>query len=405
MSDLVKHLYFEVGSDLLAKPTALTQLIDGWAVPAAIVFCNTPSDTDLVEVLLKKRGVSARKLIGNVPQEKLDKTLEQLQSGELSTIVVTDIAAKNIDIDLFDLVINYATPGDVDVYQSRFHKEEGHKRLKTVATLIGPLDITNFHYVKKALEGTLEAGTLPSAEDIRGAKATRIKNQAVIKSLYADEKYKSLVDSILGMKEKQDIVAFLLQNTLEVLPSLQASSERAEDYFDDEDDSQPSYNGHRGQNQGRDNRNSRNNHRDDRGGRNRGGQGRSEHPNEEGALQAREAQARIKRKVNLPPLREARIYIGKGKKSGLDEAALRSMVTKETDLQESDIRRVIVRNDYIFFDILDEQANPVIEKLGKEDLLVKKATVISTQRQEYIEDEGLDTAPTLEELQAQSVLS
>lgn len=402
----LKHIYFEIGAELLSKPNALAQIIEGRG-QTALVFCNTPSDTDLVEVLLKKRGVAARKLIGNVPPAKLEKTLAQLKSGEVTTLVVTDIAARGIDIDDFDLAINYTAPSDADTYAHRVTKSGAElNRLKTVATLVGPLDITNFHYVKKGIEAEFTTEELPDADTILKAKIERLSSLAAQKNIGEDNKYAPLAEAVAKHKNKNAIIALLLQNTIEVLPSLQVAAEREEEPAYDDDDTQPNFND-RGDRRDRDDRRGRRDNRrggrDDRrgGGRDRdrdrdNGHGRRPYADldDEATLQAEEAQQRRKPRAMLPPLREARIYYGKGSDAGMNEDALRSLVQKESGLSAEDIKRVIIRKNYAFFDVLDEQSQAVLDKLtsdGKE-LCIKKATVISTQRNEPAPEEATDSA-------------
>ena len=372
----VSHVYYEVGSELLAKPTALTQLIEGSDARATIVFCNSASDTDLVEVLLKKRGVAAQKLLGSISPDKAARVAEQLEKGEITTIVATDASAKNISIDSFDLLISYASPTDGDTYKNRFASEEPLKNLKTIATLVSPNDLANFEFVQQAVDGV-----------------------------------------ILADKEKTVILGYLLANTLEVLPSLQSAQSRDEDHYDD-DDTQPNFNGsgndrHGGNRYGQGRGNDRRGGGNDRGPRNnnnnRGGRdnrnGRQPYADlnddSESSLQAREAMARNKKRAFTPPLKEARIYIGQGAASGMNEAAIKKLVQEKASLAETDVRRVIVRKNYAFFDVLDAQAEDVIGKIDGASLMVKKATVISTQQRDNREDEG-DVAPTLEEATSQA---
>jgi ATP-dependent RNA helicase DeaD len=52
----IEHMFCEVAGDLLAKPHALCDIIETQRPRSAIIFCNTKSDTQLVEVLLRRRG-------------------------------------------------------------------------------------------------------------------------------------------------------------------------------------------------------------------------------------------------------------------------------------------------------------------------------------------------------------
>jgi superfamily II DNA/RNA helicase len=54
----MEHIYFEVGTSLLAKPQALCDLVEYESGHSVIIFCNSPSDADFADVILKKRGVA-----------------------------------------------------------------------------------------------------------------------------------------------------------------------------------------------------------------------------------------------------------------------------------------------------------------------------------------------------------
>ena len=78
----MEHIYYEVGTSLLAKPQALCDLVELESGHSCVVFCNSPSDADFADVILKKRGLASLKLIGYVPQIKLSKAIQQLQKKQ-----------------------------------------------------------------------------------------------------------------------------------------------------------------------------------------------------------------------------------------------------------------------------------------------------------------------------------
>lgn len=381
----VTHVYYEIGGELLSKPNALAQIIEAKGTGGVLIFCNTPSDTDLVEVLLKKRGISAKKLIGNVPQSKLEKTLEALHNGEVTALVVTDIAARGLDIDDFTTIIHYTAPSDGDTYAHRINKAGPFNNLKTVATLIGPLDITNFHYVKKSLGVEFVIKELPTAEELAASKVERLSSCAELKKSVEDPKYAALAASITARKDAQSIVAYLLQNTLEVLPALQVTAERNEEQEMDDDDDDMGQNdrfNRRDDRRGDD----RNQRRNDRSGNERRGK-RYDDDSDEGSEEQRQRPQR----VNLPPIKDARMYIGMGTKEGLTQDKLISLLN-EAGLSEIPVKRSIFRRGYSFFDIPEEKADEVITALSDREsvsggpLFIRKATIISTAQQAPAEE-------------------
>ena len=236
----MEHLFYEVGTSLLAKPQALCDLMELEAGHSAIIFCNSPSDADFAEVILKKRGIPAIKLVGYVPQIKLSKAIQQVQKKEVSALVLTDVAARGIPLEEFEIVVNYSVPTDPEVYFHRYASEtQSGCKTKKVLSLVAALDLSNFHYLKKL--GTVEftQGELPSPESIFLGKFNQLRDQAVERALLNDSGIAQLVDKVMSDSQARDIVALLLHNTVTVLPSLKAApaqpAEEEGDYGDEQE--------------------------------------------------------------------------------------------------------------------------------------------------------------------------
>ena len=86
---------------------------------SAIVFCNTIVDAGLVTNELIKNGFRALPLHGELDQEQRDQTLIQFSNKSISVVVATDVAARGLDIDSVDAIINYHTARDSEVHIHR----------------------------------------------------------------------------------------------------------------------------------------------------------------------------------------------------------------------------------------------------------------------------------------------
>ena len=219
----MEHIYFEVATSLLAKPQALCDILELEGGHSCIVFCNSPSDADFADVILKKRGVSSIKLVGYVPQIKLSKAIQQIQKKEVACLVLTDVAARGIPLEEFDIVVNYSVPTDPEVYFHRYSESETERKTKKVISLVAALDLSNFHYLKKLGKLEFAQGNLPTPEELFLSKFTQLREQAVEKALLSDSALGQLVDKVLADGSARDIVALLLHNTMTVLPSLKAA--------------------------------------------------------------------------------------------------------------------------------------------------------------------------------------
>lgn len=166
----ITHLFCEVGTGVTDKALALCDLIETQRPTTTIIFCNTKSDTELVEVLLRRRGYDARRINSDLSQQQRDKIMNSVRAGELKILIATDIAARGLDIDHIDLVIHYSLHDQHETYVHRSGRTGRAGRIGTAISLIGAQDFTSFHALKKAVSIEFKKLDLPTDEDVAGAK-------------------------------------------------------------------------------------------------------------------------------------------------------------------------------------------------------------------------------------------
>jgi superfamily II DNA/RNA helicase len=84
-----------------------------------LVFVRTKRGADRLVKRLDARGVSAVAMHGNKSQRQREHALARFQSGEVDTLVATDVAARGIDVAGISHVINFDPPDDRDAYVHR----------------------------------------------------------------------------------------------------------------------------------------------------------------------------------------------------------------------------------------------------------------------------------------------
>lgn len=105
--------------DFSAKPAFLTRLLKDEPINRALVFTRTKHGADKVVKTLEKAGIAASAIHGNKSQNHRERTLAQFRSGEIRTLVATDIAARGIDVDGITHVINFDLPNVPETYVHR----------------------------------------------------------------------------------------------------------------------------------------------------------------------------------------------------------------------------------------------------------------------------------------------
>ena len=105
--------------DHSAKAALLAQLLKSEPVNRALVFTRTKHGADKVVKSLDRAGIAANAIHGNKSQNHRERTLAAFRSGEIRTLVATDIAARGIDVDGISHVVNFDLPNVPETYVHR----------------------------------------------------------------------------------------------------------------------------------------------------------------------------------------------------------------------------------------------------------------------------------------------
>jgi ATP-dependent RNA helicase RhlE len=105
--------------DRAAKSDILVEVLRGEAIDRALVFTRTKHGADKVVRVLEKSGIAAAAIHGNKSQSQRERVLKAFRSGEIRTLVATDIAARGIDVDGVSHVVNFDVPNVPETYVHR----------------------------------------------------------------------------------------------------------------------------------------------------------------------------------------------------------------------------------------------------------------------------------------------
>jgi ATP-dependent RNA helicase RhlE len=105
--------------DFSAKSGVLAQILKQETVDRALVFTRTKHGADKVVKTLAKAGISANAIHGNKSQNHRERVLAAFRTGEIRTLVATDIAARGIDVDGISHVVNFDLPNVPETYVHR----------------------------------------------------------------------------------------------------------------------------------------------------------------------------------------------------------------------------------------------------------------------------------------------
>lgn len=84
-----------------------------------IVFCNSKEQVDQVYRVMQQQGISAGVLHGDKDQKQRNLVMSKMRRDEIKVMIASDIAARGIDIEGMDLVINFEMPRRGELYVHR----------------------------------------------------------------------------------------------------------------------------------------------------------------------------------------------------------------------------------------------------------------------------------------------
>ncbi|WP_045859372.1 DEAD/DEAH box helicase [Teredinibacter purpureus] len=101
------------------KSALLSHLIQTHNWQQALIFIRTKHGAVKLVEQLAKRGITADYIHGDRSQAARTEILASFKSGECGLLVATGVAARGLDIDTLDRVVNYDLPNEVDEYIHR----------------------------------------------------------------------------------------------------------------------------------------------------------------------------------------------------------------------------------------------------------------------------------------------
>ncbi|ASG05662.1 DEAD/DEAH box helicase [Vibrio anguillarum] len=116
-ADTVKQIVYPV--DKKRKSELLAYLIGSRNWQQVLVFTKTKQGSDELAKELKLDGIKAASINGDKSQGARQKALDDFKSGKVRALIATDVAARGIDIQQLEQVVNYDMPYKAEDYVHR----------------------------------------------------------------------------------------------------------------------------------------------------------------------------------------------------------------------------------------------------------------------------------------------
>ena len=110
---------YVISTEQNKKSDHLLYLLDADVYQRVMIFCNTKFMTDRLTERLKKEGYQAECIHGDVKQSQRNVVMNDFRRGKFPILIATDVAARGIDVDDVEAVINFDLPAENEYYLHR----------------------------------------------------------------------------------------------------------------------------------------------------------------------------------------------------------------------------------------------------------------------------------------------
>lgn len=215
-SKQINQLYYHINK--ASKPEALKRLIAYHKVNSALIFCNTKMMVDELAKELTTEKYSVAVLHGDIDQKKRDKVMQAFREGAVELLIATDVAARGLDIDDLEAVVNYDLPRYDQDYVHRIGRTGRAGNIGLALSLVTNSELNHLERIARKNNMVMERAKVPRIQDLDDTNFETIKSllentQHNRKSL---KKYSKLLNNLeLYEYSDEELMAILLKTLLE----------------------------------------------------------------------------------------------------------------------------------------------------------------------------------------------
>ncbi|MDE7213586.1 MAG: DEAD/DEAH box helicase, partial [Anaeroplasmataceae bacterium] len=115
--DKIKEVLYYVKKE--QKKDLLVRLLDYYQLSSVMIFANTKAMVDELVLFLQQNHFKADGLHGDLKQLSRDRVMQSFRLGSIEIMIATDVAARGIDVENVEGIINFDLPQENEIYVHR----------------------------------------------------------------------------------------------------------------------------------------------------------------------------------------------------------------------------------------------------------------------------------------------
>jgi ATP-dependent RNA helicase DeaD len=159
------------------KLEALERVLEAERREGVIIFARTKAVTLTVAESLEAHGYDVAVLNGDVPQTQRERTIERLRDGRVDVLVATDVAARGLDVERINLVVNYDIPFDGEAYVHRIGRTGRAGRSGDAILFLTPRERRFLSGLERAVGQPIEPMEVPANATINQHRLDRLRER------------------------------------------------------------------------------------------------------------------------------------------------------------------------------------------------------------------------------------
>lgn len=160
----IEERYIRVrGHEKLAVLQRVLRFVDTEGV---LIFAERRADTEQIASALQGWGLKAEAINGDLSQQQRESVLARLKDKSLDILVGTDVAARGLDVDHLNLVINFDLPSDFNTYTHRVGRTGRAGREGMAISFVTSKQFHSLKRLEKTTGSTLRPMSVPSDEQL-----------------------------------------------------------------------------------------------------------------------------------------------------------------------------------------------------------------------------------------------
>ncbi len=221
--DTTKQYYFEVPRG--RKTDATYSLLAFYQPQASIIFCNTKKMVDELVSELNARGFLTQGLHGDMKQAQRTQVMNGFKEGKFKVLIATDVAARGIDVNNIEIVLNYDLPQEEDYYVHRIGRTGRAGKDGVSFTLIqGNKQLNQLKYIMRYTKCKIEHKQLPTQEELDNLRINEMVTKITKHMSKKDSsKYFKIIEKMCGTEYSLiDVASAMFAMSLDQNPKLKS---------------------------------------------------------------------------------------------------------------------------------------------------------------------------------------